>query len=125
MENYIIGKEKKDEHISLYESFNSIVADDFKWAKKVHSELLLYSDLYKIAGTADLIIEHNDYEFSVGDFKTNKKIDFCNQWGQRMLDPISHLSDCNYNLYTLQLSLYAYLFSLSSGKNVEKFSLCT
>ena len=123
MENYIIGKEKKEEHNSLYESFNAIVADDFKWAKKIWSEKLLYSDEFRIAGTADLIIEHNDYEFSVGDFKTNKSIDFCNKWGQRMLDPISHLSDCNYNLYTLQLSLYAYLFSMISGKKCRKIFL--
>ena len=123
MQNYIIGKEKKEEHNSLYESFNAIVGEDFKWAKKVWSEKLLYSDEFRIAGTADLIIEHNDYEFSVGDFKTNKSIDFCNKWGQRMLDPISHLSDCNYNLYTLQLSLYAYLFSMVFGKKCRKIFL--
>jgi hypothetical protein len=120
MEKYIIGKERNNEYSNLYESFDSIVADDFKWAKKVWSEKLLYSDEYRIAGTADLIIEHNDFEFSVGDFKTNKKIEFSNQWGQRMLDPISHLSDCNYNLYSLQLSLYAYLFSIISGKKCRK-----
>lgn len=123
MENYIIGKEKKEEHSLLYESFNAIVEEDFKWAKKVWSEKLLYSDEYKIAGTADLIIEHNDFEFSVGDFKTNKKIDFANNFGQRMLTPIEHLSDCNYNLYSLQLSLYAYLFSLLSGKKCRKLFL--
>lgn len=123
MENYIIGKEKKEEHSLLYESFNTIVEEDFKWAKKVWSEKLLYSDEYKIAGTADLIIEHNDYEFSVGDFKTNKKIDFANNFGQRMLAPIEHLSDCNYNLYSLQLSLYAYLFSRLSGKKCRKLFL--
>ena len=123
MENYIIGKERKEEHSSLYESFNAIVEEDFKWAKKVWSEKLLYSDEYKIAGTADLIIEHNDFEFSVGDFKTNKKIDFANNFGQRMLTPIEHLSDCNYNLYSLQLSLYAYLFSRLSGKKCRKLFL--
>lgn len=123
MENYIIGKERKEEHSSLYESFNAIVEEDFKWAKKVWSEKLLYSDEYKIAGTADLIIEHNDIEFSVGDFKTNKKIDFANNFGQRMLTPIEHLSDCNYNLYSLQLSLYAYLFSRLSGKKCRKLFL--
>ena len=123
MENYIIGKEKNDEYSHLYESFEAIVADDFKWAKKVWSEKLLHSDEYKIAGTADLIIEHNDFEFSIGDFKTNKKIDFSNNFGQRMLDPISHLSDCNYNLYSLQLSLYAYLFSKISGKKCRKIFL--
>lgn len=120
MENYIIGKERNDEYNNLYDSFNEIVENDFKCAKAILSEHLLYSDEYKIAGTADLIIEHNDSEFSVGDFKTNKKIDFCNNWGERMLNPISHLSDCNYNLYSLQLSLYAYLFSLKTGKKCRK-----
>ena len=63
MENFIIGKEKNDEHQLLYDSFNAIVAEDFKWAKKVWSEKLLYSDEFRIAGTADLIIEHNELSF--------------------------------------------------------------
>lgn len=97
--------------------------EDFMNAVKVYSEQLVWIDEYKVAGTADLIIEHNDYEFSVGDFKTNKSIDFYNKFGQRLLNPISHLSDCNYNIYSLQLSLYAYLFSLKSGKKCRKLFL--
>lgn len=97
--------------------------EDFMNAVKVYSEQLVWIDEYKVAGTADLIIEHNDYEFSVGDFKTNKSIDFFNKFGQHLLNPISHLSDCNYNIYSLQLSLYAYLFSLKSGKKCRKLFL--
>ena len=103
----------------MYESFNLITTEDFMKALKVYSEELVWVDEYKVAGTADLIIEHNDYEFSVGDFKTNKSIDFCSKYGDRLLDPVSHLSDCNYNIYSLQLSLYAYLFSLRTGKKIR------
>lgn len=123
MENFIIKGEKVHSYENLYESFNNINLIDIINAQKVHSEKLLWIDEFKVAGTADLIIEHNDYEFSVGDFKTNKKIDFCSEFGNRLLAPISHLSDCNYNIYSLQLSLYAYLFSLLSGKKCRKIFL--
>lgn len=123
MQNYVVNGSKEEGKESLYDSFNTIVMEDFMNAVKVYSEQLVWIDEYKVAGTADLIIEHNDYEFSVGDFKTNKSIDFYNKFGQRLLNPISHLSDCNYNIYSLQLSLYAYLFSLKSGKKCRKLFL--
>lgn len=123
MQNYVVNGSKEEGKESLYDSFNTIVMEDFMNAVKVYSEQLVWIDEYKVAGTADLIIEHNDYEFSVGDFKTNKSIDFYNKFGQHLLNPISHLSDCNYNIYSLQLSLYAYLFSLKSGKKCRKLFL--
>lgn len=123
MENYINKKPKLEEYENLYNSFNEIVSDDFKRASGVHSEKILWTDKYRIAGTADLIIEHNDKEFSIGDFKTNKSIDFASKYGDRLLSPIEHLSDCNYNIYSLQMSLYAYMFSQLTGKKCRKVFL--
>lgn len=123
MENYIKFGERKDALEPLYKSFDRIVGQDFKRAKEIHSELLLWTDEYKIAGTADLIIVHDDKEFSVGDFKTNKSIDFCSIYGNRMLDPIPHLTSCNYTIYSLQLSLYAYMFSMRTGLQCRRLFL--
>ena len=39
---------------------------------------------------------------------TNKEIKMSNPF-QRMLDPVGHLEDTNYNHYNIQLSLYAYI----------------
>lgn len=123
MENYITKSERKIEHELLYSSYEKITGGLTKWSERVHSEKLLWNDEYKIAGTADLIIDHKNNEFSVGDFKTNKKINFSSDWGERMLDPIGHLSDCNYNLYSLQLSLYAYMYSLLTGRKCRRVFL--
>ena len=123
MENYLKTGIKLPEHSLLYESFDDITGNMRKWAKAVHSERMLWNDEHQIAGTADLIIDHNKNEFSVGDFKTNKAINFCNEWGERMLKPISHLSSCNYNLYSLQLSLYAHMYSLLTGKQCRRVFL--
>lgn len=123
MENYLKTGIRLPEHTLLYDSFDDITGNMRKWAKAVHSERMLWNDEHQIAGTADLIIDHNKNEFSVGDFKTNKSINFCNEWGERMLYPISHLSSCNYNLYSLQLSLYAHMYSLLTGKQCRRVFL--
>lgn len=123
MEEYIKTNTIKPGYESYFKSFDAITKDDFKNANQVFSELMLFNDEYEIAGTADLIIDHNDKEFSVGDFKTNKAIKFCNEYGERMKAPISHLSACNYNIYSLQLSLYAYFYSLKTGKQCRRVFL--
>lgn len=123
MEDFIKLGTRKEGFESYYKSFEAINKEDFSKAKAVFSELMLWNDEYEIAGTADLIIDHNDKEFSVGDFKTNKEIKYSNEYGERMLDPISHLSACNYTIYSLQLSLYAYFYHLKTGKQCRKVFL--
>ena len=94
--------------------FNSI--DSFK---NVLCENLLYDEEYKIAGTADLIYEHKN-EFTIGDFKTNKRFRFSSSYCERLKDPVSHLHNCEFNLYGLQLSLYAYLYERMTSKRCRK-----
>lgn len=76
-----------------------------------HPELLLWNNKYQIAGQADKVyietIKNKRY-IDIDDYKTNKKISKTNIF-QKMKDPISHLDDCNYNHYRLQISLYAWL----------------
>lgn len=123
MEDYIKTGTRKEGFNSYFKSFDAINKADFAKANKVYSELMLWNDEYEIAGTADLIIDHNDKEFSVGDFKTNKEIKYCNEYGEHMLNPVSHLSACNYNIYSLQLSLYAYFYHLRTGKQCRRVFL--
>lgn len=120
MEDYIKFGEYQSLYKSLYNSFEKIVGKDFKNSQEILSESLLWNHEYKIAGQADLIIVHNDDEFSVGDFKTNKEIQFFSAFGNRMLHPVDHLSQCQHNLYALQLSLYAYMYSLLTGKKLRR-----
>lgn len=119
MEKYIKFGEEDNNYKVLYNTFNNCVGLAFKKAEAIHSEKLLWIDDFEIAGTADLIIDHPNNEFSIGDFKTNKKIEFYSNYGNHMLEPISHLSQCQHNIYALQLSLYAYMYSLLSGRKLR------
>ena len=78
-----------------------------------------------ICGQADLVEVVNGV-VNISDYKTSKKIDresYKNWEGisKKMLRPIHHLDDCNFNHYALQLSIYMYIIlrhnpNLKAGK---------
>jgi len=72
-----------------------------------------------LAGTADLLVRDRDGYYSIIDWKTNGKI-----WQQafknkKMKPPLSHLDDCNFIHYSLQLNIYAWMLE----QPVKKLSI--
>jgi len=119
LEDYINFGEVEGEWGWLCKSYDKAVERSVDSFKTVLSENLLYNEEHAIAGTADLIYEHKN-EFTIGDFKTNKRFRFSSPYSERLKDPVSHLHNCEFNLYGLQLSLYAYLYEKMSGKRCRK-----
>ncbi len=72
-------------------------------------EYMVYSTIYKYAGTIDLLLRNNKTgKFVIVDYKTNKQLH--NDYGDYMKLPFIYLSATNYNKYQLQLSLYTIPF---------------
>ena len=88
----------------------------------IYPETILFSEKHKLAGTSDVIEDCGDY-FNVWDFKTNKKLKFISEYGHWLNKPVSHLSDCQYNVYSLQLSIYAYMLQMETKKKVGRLGL--
>lgn len=122
MENYIKKRERVEGYDGLYDSFDEYLADDLKYATDVLSEVKVWDDTARVAGTSDLIVEFKD-EFMVGDFKTNKRLDFYSKFRDHMKYPVDHLTDCNYSVYSLQLSIYALMYERLSGKRCRNVFL--
>jgi hypothetical protein len=87
-----------------------------------YPEVLLHSHDYKLAGKTDLILQRQkskDPVFDFLDYKTNMKKGICydsikrvpeiKHYNRYLLPPFEYLEDCNYNIYCLQLSLYAFM----------------
>tara|TARA_B100001173_G_C16006767_1_gene555900 strand:+ start:145 stop:924 length:780 start_codon:yes stop_codon:yes gene_type:complete len=89
------------------------------------SEVIVYDKALGVAGTIDLLVydkEKNIYH--IVDWKTNKKINkqpFGNKRG--ITEASSHIGDCNFNHYALQLSFYKYILERSYNLEVEKLYL--
>jgi hypothetical protein len=96
-----------------------IEEDGFKKAPEqklkdgIYPEHLVYLKSAGICGQSDLV-EVAKGEVNITDYKTNKEIkkeSYVNWEGvsQKMLSPVSHLDDCNFWHYALQLSTYMYI----------------
>lgn len=118
VENYLKDGTIDDEFI--ISEFNK--AFEYKLSN-VKSEIILWNDDYKIAGMSDIIVDVNNDFFDVLDVKTNKKFDFHNKYGEALLKPLDHLQNCKYSTYSLQLSLYAYMYSKITGKKPRQLAI--
>jgi len=101
------------DHVKVVEEFKKL--GNYTKASGALHEQLLYSHAHKIAGTADIIHPDGKY-FDVYDVKTNKAFNFFSKYKKQLKPPVDHFSDCEYNSYSLQLSLYAYLYQIMTGR---------
>ena len=92
------------------------VANDHREYTRVYSEneCILYHPDFMVAGMCDkiLITGTRTIYADIEDYKTNLKrgIEFSNKYNNYMLGCVSHLQDCNFNRYALQLSIYALMY---------------
>lgn len=95
--------------------------------KPIEAEKPVCEPSIGIAGTVDLICRSmTDYCYSLPtilDWKTNKTIDMHNDYGDTMLPPLSHLDDCNFNHYSLQLNLYRFILARRYDFHAERMVL--
>jgi len=114
MEDFLGEGIEESEYEQLYTSYKKW-EHIFKKFPTLTCEMRLNNVDLNIAGTADLVYENKNY-FYIGDFKTNKAFRFYSEYNEFFKKPVDHLGVCEFNTYSLQLSLYAYLYELSSGK---------
>lgn len=122
MEQYLKGDEswRNSKFVLAVENF--IPVNPLSEKSKILSEVVLRSHEYKIAGTSD-VIEDCGNTFNVYDFKTNGKFEFTSYKGQMMLHPLDFLPASHFITYTIQLSIYAYLYEKMTGKTAKYLCL--
>ena len=97
--------------------------DSYKMQAKyqLHAEKIIYSKELKLAGTIDLLMyDKNMDTYIIIDWKTSRKIE-TSSYGRKTgnHDITRNLEDCNYNHYSLQLSLYRYILENYYNINIS------
>lgn len=74
---------------------------------KLHPEVLVYSDKYKLAGQSDLMLEYNDY-LEIYDWKTNanKDLSYTCDYHTKFLSPLMFTPAGKLSHYAMQLAIY-------------------
>lgn len=87
---------------------------------KSEDEACVFSRKYNVAGTMDkgLFLKKGSKLFAIADYKTALKtgeLDYVNDKGKFLVGPVSHLQDCKYIRYCLQLAIYSILAEECAG----------
>jgi len=79
------------------------------------TEWEVWSEEHKLAGSIDMIYrKKSDGTFVIYDWKRSKEIKTSNDWDSGY-GPVSHLPNCNYWHYTLQLNVYKWFLETFYG----------
>lgn len=98
----------------VIDGFNALEID---MGQAVWPERILFAEQYELAGMSDLVIDIDDVYFDILDHKTNRVFNFYNPYDYETLHkPFDYMQSCQYSVYTLQLSVYAYMYELEFPK---------
>ena len=106
---YIIGEGERKlanlmQYLMLKKEDNRVPQGIAYW----NNSEIIYDEDNGISGTIDLILANDRGELVLLDWKRSKEIKRTNRF-QKAFDPISHLDDCNFNHYSLQLNFYRHI----------------
>lgn len=126
IERVLLGKEPpKDDPMLGWNKLREMLAFDKFWAwaktqfKPVFVEWVVGDPAMGIAGTCDVLFQNiNTGRHFLCDWKTGKKFNTTNRF-QNLLDPFTHLQDCELNYYSLQSSLYRMIIEGNAGFELE------
>jgi len=105
-EDYILGNEIEiNEEYLKCNIAKKFIDDCFESGRLIplETEYIVYND--ELAGQIDCIVKNTKGDHFILDWKTNSDISYENRW-QNMTGKYSHLEDCSFNHYSLQLGLY-------------------
>jgi hypothetical protein len=108
LENYILTG-KIPAHPKAICGMNWYDQEIKSYGDKVFPEVIVFSEELEVAGTMDLLVYNsNNGECNIFDWKTSKKIEQ-NGRKQAITQAGVGLSDCRFDQYSLQLSMYSHL----------------
>ena len=133
IEHYLITGRKDPCYRNALDSVSDLVKPYYRF----YPEIILYCQDFLTAGQADLVCQRQKSESSVYDFydyKTNeakgiqfdsigRKNDEIKHYNRYFLPPLDFMEDCNYNLYSLQLSMYAFFAEMTYGIKVGRLGI--
>ena len=121
VEDYLLAnkiyKPKSDFEKVVIKAYNEMEIDE---GETLYPERIMFSPEYKLAGMTDVLVDLKYDLFDIGDWKTNKEFSTYSKYRTFLLPPFEHLQDCHLTVYNLQLSTYALMYEMETGKKCRQ-----
>ena len=114
--------ETESKEWKLFEEFNKMHEDELE---SYRSEMIVYAEDLKIAGSIDMIYSIKDQpnKYVIYDWKRSKKIKTDNEYQKGTHELTKKLPDCNLVHYSLQLTIYKEILTQYYGMDIVECNL--
>ena len=108
----------KEDFLKIKGHIDNFYNDTLGKLVPLKTEFVVYDRDYGLSGMVDLLVYNKKTEkIEIWDYKTSRAISKENKY-QNMHDPISHLQDCEFTHYSLQLGVYKHIIEKNTGIEV-------
>ena len=115
----VMRKSVSDEEYKQFLVFHQDVVVRRQWVP-YRTEWKIWDARSQIAGTIDMIFVDQDGQFHMVDWKRSKEI---RKKGSRCKGACSGFRNCNYDKYSIQLNIYAYILSRNYDTDIASMAL--
>ena len=118
IENFYNGIDHKiTPEFEMFQKFR----DDHEGLVPYRTEWCIFDEDSKVSGSVDMVYEVSESPgtFGIADWKRSKAIKTENKWQSGTSKHTSHLPDCNFIHYSLQLSTYKYILEKNYGLTIS------
>lgn len=113
--DYVFPTERSKEY-NMFLKFWSDFSVKYPTYKPYRTEWIVYDTIKNISGSIDFVLSDGT-NYMILDWKRCKEIKLENRYDNG-LHPFTHLPDCNYSHYTLQLNFYRHMLETIYNKPV-------
>jgi len=109
----------------LVKQFNNFYSDTNEYILPIKNEFVV-GDLgdTRICGMLDMLAYNTlTDQFEIFDFKTNKRFATESEFDKKLLPPVQHLDESEFNIYSLQLSLYKLFIQKYTDIEIDKLKI--
>ncbi len=124
-----------DNHLLLASQNQGTVKDEYEIVKKyvdnfyndthgklipIKTEFVVFDEEWELAGMMDILFWNVKKKcFQIWDWKTNKKLNKTSEFGKKLRSVVSHLDDCEFEIYSLQLSAYKRIIERNTSIKID------
>lgn len=116
---------RNDPYLSLNTELPEVKVFKALWADMLSSGNMAFNVEWVVgdvelglAGTCDILAHNTQTGYHLLDWKTGGKFETSNRFG-KLLEPFNDLDDCEFNIYSLQLSAYRLIIERNAGLSLS------
>lgn len=113
-----LNKQPHDPNTHEFNLFKKF-EEEHKHLEPYRTEMMVFDEPLRITGSLDMVYrDTRNGSFVLADWKRSKEIK--KKGFKKGKGILNHVSDCNFYHYSLQLSLYKYIFEKNYGMNISE-----